>query len=375
MALPQNGITISLVRNTLSETTNDLGRLCTSNRINPNSFYKPITTNKLNVTYDDFVAANDGFTIQTYDNAIDCWNAYVNGETWVYNPVNPPYRLGDFRGYDHYAGAWLNLDFMDNSQAKKGEIRLIENNGSMDFESVYYRFPYYAPIQNPGGQDIACIGLLLNPNWTGNEQSVYFYRIRSLLDFDNERLPFTVPSDLGSYDRIWHFIPVISTYMRTSDGSCSYHSKANPDMATSTWFALPCDFFSLYLKNEQWVPTPDFTLNVDIPWIDFNYGSNEITELQGDITYTINSAKYYDISVNSTIYYDNATSPVAVANVVGTITAGSTTLTKHWAHGEYVITVAADLKDEDQLPFRVVTTYSYSGQSFSKTDYLIGYKQ
>lgn len=58
---------------------------------------------------------------------------------------------------------------MDNSQAKKGEIRLIENNGSMDFESVYYRFPYFAPIQNPGGQDIACIGLLLNPNWTGNE--------------------------------------------------------------------------------------------------------------------------------------------------------------------------------------------------------------
>jgi hypothetical protein len=118
-------------------------------------------------------------------------------------------------------------------------------------------------------------------------------------------------------------------------------------MATSTWFALPSNFFSLYLKNEQWTPTPDFNLNVDIPWIDFNYGSNEISELQGDITYTINSAKYYDISVNSTIYYDNATSPVTVANVVGTITAGSTTLTKHWAHGEYVITVAADLKDED----------------------------
>ena len=70
MALPQNGITISLVRNTLGENTNDLGSLCTSPRINPNSFYKPITSNKLNVTYDDFVAANDGFTIQTYDNAI-----------------------------------------------------------------------------------------------------------------------------------------------------------------------------------------------------------------------------------------------------------------------------------------------------------------
>ena len=68
--------------------------------------------------------------------------------------------------------------------------------------------------------------------------------------------------------------------------------------------------------------------------------------MEGDLTYTINAAKSYDITVGSTIYYENSPSTVTVANVGGTITAGSTTLTKHWNH-KNSITVVADLKDTD----------------------------
>jgi hypothetical protein len=64
MILPGNGITISAVRTALGESSNDLGRLCTSNRINDNSFWKPVSSNKVTMNNDnDFYAIDDGFLI------------------------------------------------------------------------------------------------------------------------------------------------------------------------------------------------------------------------------------------------------------------------------------------------------------------------
>lgn len=370
MALPGNGITISLVRNTLGENKNDVGQLCTSNRINQWSFYKPVTKNKLIMTDADFYSVNDGFTCQSYNNAIDCWNACVNGETWTYQTAEAPWRLGDFRWYDHYANPWINCAFMNQGQAKKGESRLIENTGSMDFAQIYNNFPYFSPIQNPGGNDVACIGFLLNPSWTGNESSVYFYRVCSTLDYDSKRLPFTVPSDLNSYDCTYRFIPVITTYMQTQDGYCSYHSLNNPDMVNSTWFALPSNFFSLYLKNENYTPTPAFTFSVDIPWVMFDYTFPQITNLEGVLDFSISEAKTYPITVSAEIKYTNSASPVTVYNGGGTIAAGSTSLTNNWSY-KNTITVAANLKDDSQLPLTVNYSYSYLGNSFSGTTTII----
>ena len=117
---------------------------------------------------------------------------------------------------------------MDTSQARKGESRPIQNNGNKDLAWVYNNFAAFSAIQNSGGNDNACLGLLMSPNWTGNDISVYFYRICSILDYDSERLNFTVPSDLNSYDRNYKFTPVISTYMMGSDGSCTYFTESNP---------------------------------------------------------------------------------------------------------------------------------------------------
>ena len=369
MALPSQGITISMVRNALGEHTNDLGSLCTSNKINKYSFYKPITSNKLILTDVDFYATNDGFSAQSYNNAIDCWNACVNGNTWVYNPVDPPYRLGDWRNYEHNAGPWLTFSFMDTSQARRGESRPIENSGTMDLQQIYNNFQFFNAIANQSG-DNYCLGLLLNDKWTGNDMSVYFYRICSILDYDSERLPFTVPSDLNAYDKTYKFVPVISSYMQTSDGYCSYHSLNNPDTVSSWWYPFPSNVFQLYLKNENWTPTPAFTFSVDIPWVMFDYTFPEITNLEGELDFSISEAKTYPITVSAEIKYNNSASPVTVYNGGGTIAAGSSTLTNRWSY-KNTITVAADLKDDSQLSLTVNYTYSYLGNNFNGSTTII----
>lgn len=369
MALPNTGITVSLVRNTLGENKNDVGQLCTSNKINKWSFYKPITSNKLILTDADFYAVNDGFTAQSYYNAIDCWNAIINGETWTHQTAEAPYRLGDFRGYDHNANPFLAMAFMDQGQARKGETRYIENSGTMDLQQIYNNFQFFNAIANQHG-DNYCLGLLLNDKWTGNDMSVYFYRICSILDYDSERLPFTVPSDLNAYDKTYKFVPVISSYMQTSDGSCSYHSLNNPDTVSSFWYPFPSNVFQLYLKNENWTPTPAFTFSVDIPWVMFDYTFPQITNLEGELDFSISDAKTYPISVSAEIKYNNSASPVTVYNGGGTIAAGSTTLTNNWSYRN-TIYVAADLKDEGELPLTVNYSYSYLGNTFNGTTTII----
>lgn len=363
MALPGNGITVSLVRNTLGENKNDVGQLCTSNKINPNSFYKPITRNKLILTDADFYAVNDGFNVQSYNSPITLWNAIVNGETWTPLTAEAPYRLGDFRWYDHNAGPWFEWSFMDTSQARKGESRPIQNNGNKDLAWVYNNFAAFSAIQNSGGNDNACLGLLMSPNWTGNDISVYFYRICSILDYDSERLNFTVPSDLNSYDRNFKFTPVISTYMMGSDGSCTYFTESNPPQVSSWWYPLRCNLFQLYLKNENWTPTPAFTMDVNMDWVSFDYTFPEITNLTGQFTFTISAVRTYPVTVSAEIKYMNSSSPVTVAGIGGTIAAGNTTLTQNWSY-KNTITVVANLKDDSELPFTVEWTYSYLGNTF-----------
>jgi hypothetical protein len=262
------------------------------------------------------------------------------------------------------------MAFMDQGQARKGETRYIENSGTMDLQQIYNNFQFFNAIANQHG-DNYCLGLLLNDKWTGNDMSVYFYRICSILDYDSERLPFTVPSDLNAYDKTYKFVPVISSYMQTSDGYCSYHSLNNPDTVSSFWYPFPSNVFQLYLKNEGYTPPAAFTMDVNMDWVSFDYTFPEITNLTGQFTFTISAVRTYPVNVTAEIKYMNSSSPVTVAGIGGTITAGSTTLTQNWSYRN-TITVVANLKDDSELPFTVEWTYSYLGNTFRGTTGVIG---
>ena len=107
MALPTTGITTSMVRNILGESTNSVGALCTSLNINMWSKRKPVIDNRVEVPFADVgkssgVAAEGagwGLNVPGWigdDNAITTYNRPFGG-------VNSPFRLGDFRGYEHTA--------------------------------------------------------------------------------------------------------------------------------------------------------------------------------------------------------------------------------------------------------------------------------
>ena len=118
MSLANNKITAPVsvddVKSLLGESSNDLATLCKSSKINVWAKYKP--TVFPSPFPDDWYKSKDGnYGLNiTVDNRVSSWSALVaeyskanNGYSNIYNRpsggATSPYRLGDFRGYNHKA--------------------------------------------------------------------------------------------------------------------------------------------------------------------------------------------------------------------------------------------------------------------------------
>ena len=118
-ALPTTGITTSMVASAIGAATNDVGRLCTHPNINKWSRWKPIRMNKLTgITIGDIQAVRGGLDFIEFDNLSDLLSFYRNNLSYSFDYLRPrggnnnpsePYRLGDFRNYDHEAFRWYIL--------------------------------------------------------------------------------------------------------------------------------------------------------------------------------------------------------------------------------------------------------------------------
>lgn len=120
MALGTTGISTTLVANTIGEGSNDVGTLCTSNKINKWSFRKPIRLSKNSaITDSDVWSVNAGLNIPVYTNAVTMLNSKNSGEKWGYiRPIGgsySPYRIGDFREYDNDAVDWYTFLVYNNN--------------------------------------------------------------------------------------------------------------------------------------------------------------------------------------------------------------------------------------------------------------------
>lgn len=102
MALPDTGITTTLVGTTLGVATRNVGNLCRSESVNKWAKNKPIQLDKVTgVTEVERQAAGYGINVQgSYDQP--------RGKNEYYDE---PYRLGDFRGYNHQAlpPVWVDI--------------------------------------------------------------------------------------------------------------------------------------------------------------------------------------------------------------------------------------------------------------------------
>lgn len=107
MALGTTNISTSLVAQTLGVGSNDVGTLCESDKINPWSRCKPFI-GMFGMT--DIENPNSTWAINhsfTFDFPNQFLLSTLEDCNWHYSPpyggVNSPYRLGDFRKYDHAA--------------------------------------------------------------------------------------------------------------------------------------------------------------------------------------------------------------------------------------------------------------------------------
>ena len=111
MALGTTNITTTLVGNTLGIPSKDVGTLCSAGSINKWSKYKPVIYPAIATAgitnWWKAVDGNCGLSITEYSDIDNLVTAIINGVTWTYNKPtggsSSPYRLGDFRGYEHNA--------------------------------------------------------------------------------------------------------------------------------------------------------------------------------------------------------------------------------------------------------------------------------
>lgn len=109
MALGTTGISTTLVANTIGVGSNDVGTLCTSDKINKWSKWKPVRYNTLTgITLAQLASTTWGLTIPSYTTLSSIITAINAGITWDYAKPQGDisleyYRLGDFRNYEHTA--------------------------------------------------------------------------------------------------------------------------------------------------------------------------------------------------------------------------------------------------------------------------------
>ena len=123
MALPNSNISTTLVGNTLASSSRDVGTLCTHPNINKWSRWKPIRSNKVvGLVEQDLINSKFGLDIVSRSTIYDLLTYYSTNSIWNYlKPTGgaiSPYRLGDFRNYDHSAYIAFNTTQLNNSYYK-----------------------------------------------------------------------------------------------------------------------------------------------------------------------------------------------------------------------------------------------------------------
>lgn len=116
MALPNSNISTSLVGNTIGSGSRDVGTLCTHPDINKWSKWKPVVSNKVTgMTAQDMADSQFGLSIPFFSSRADLISFYTStpAGTWAYakptGGASSPYRLGDFRNYEHAATRFYNV--------------------------------------------------------------------------------------------------------------------------------------------------------------------------------------------------------------------------------------------------------------------------
>lgn len=128
MALASSGITVSAVKTALGSSNDNVGGLCSATNINPWSVWKPISLDAVTLTRTLIKNANYGITLKYATTASATYNAVKDNGNVGYTYNKPtgistsPYRLGDFRNYNHNAIIPITAMYNDGDEVKIGGV-------------------------------------------------------------------------------------------------------------------------------------------------------------------------------------------------------------------------------------------------------------
>ena len=128
MALGSSGITVSQVKAALGYNNTNIGGLCSNRNVNVWSKWKPIHSSETTLTIDILKKANYGISILQSNSVTSLYNNVVaNGNvgytyTRPFGGVFSPFRLGDFRNYDHSAEVPLHTSYKDGETVNIGGV-------------------------------------------------------------------------------------------------------------------------------------------------------------------------------------------------------------------------------------------------------------
>ena len=227
MALGTTGITTSVVSQEISLSSNDVGELCQGiklgsglpSKINKWSKYKPVNFNSTSTLTDtDFRTVKYGFNIPT------SVTASALG-VWVYQiptgGANSPYRLGDFRGYNHSSTRQMSdrvfqIPYVGNGI--KADITLGSLDTELKITDIFNDASYYFGFEIYSGTDYKYIN---TPVCCGT--STYYIghaSFSTLLDIPSNLCNFTN----DQYIRVYLFLTKVQIPFQTGNMSAQKYS-------------------------------------------------------------------------------------------------------------------------------------------------------
>lgn len=208
MALGTTNISTTLVSQTILEPSSDVGTLCKSTKVNMWSRYKPVDGAWPGITL--------GFEIASTNATKPAKSHFTQ---WVYKPPTggstSPFRLGDFRGYDHDSTTLLQkatnmgVTFLG-TQTAGNDIKV-----SCDFGA----YATLASIKNMTKFADCYLGLAVYKGTTiGYLNPVWFQCGTAKIGSNSGELITISASDVPLADKdILEIVPFISEYSFTSD--------------------------------------------------------------------------------------------------------------------------------------------------------------
>lgn len=147
MALPNTNISVAMVKSELGAATNDVGQLCIHPNVNKWSKWKPVRSNKIEpLTVTDIENLKSGL------NRVDMYEIEYLKPT---GGTTSPYRLSDFRNYNHVAIPPVNVEIVSVTEMSTGDITT-----APPF-IMFFNFTYEIAFRFPIGGEID--PLLIHP--------------------------------------------------------------------------------------------------------------------------------------------------------------------------------------------------------------------